>query len=131
MLHTLKRNYEPLGVLFHRVEQARMPDVHFRSYRSEGWLELKRGNRSLRERKVRLPFRPGQLVWAKRYVERGGLYVVMAMLDGQWHVLGNRPLSPLGFDRTFKPMYDWIEFVALSVSYDGPEDMPTTLFDRR
>jgi hypothetical protein len=62
-------------LMFQPIESSRtgigVPDWWFRTRHDEGWVEEKELRAPLKE-VVRIPWRPGQFEWMRRYVQLGG-----------------------------------------------------------
>jgi len=89
MYKTLKRKLDPLGILLQRIEIGAVgvgvPDVFYRTWNRDGWIEFKIAKRYPNNPILRVPFRPGQLGWIHRYVKlHGTVFLFFLVEDDLW-----------------------------------------------
>lgn len=66
--HKMKDKLSPMGVLLQRIEMDMVPDLFYRTYHKDGWIELKRIEKlPVRNPYIKVPFRPGQMNWIRIY----------------------------------------------------------------
>ena len=89
-------------VLIQRIETGStgigIPDFYFKTMYNEGWIELKeiKGNVS-REAIIKIPYRPGQFNWIKKYISLSGNVILICSIGEVWHC--------------FKGDYIWEEYM--------------------
>lgn len=87
----LKILSERLDILFQPIESGAtgigIPDIFFRTAGDEGWIELKEIEVTSYGAVV-VPFRPGQLPWARRYMRLRGKVILLATFRKSIYTLG-------------------------------------------
>ena len=86
MLKKLKRRIktESINVLLQPIESGRtglgIPDIFWKTDFNQGWIELKQVYVT-KYGKVVVPFRPGQLPWARKYIALNGNMILLATFE--------------------------------------------------
>lgn len=84
-------------VFFQRIESGvtgiGIPDVFFRTRSTEGWIELKSISTLKVRKKVKMPFRVGQLSWIERYRKLGGQILVFCFVNDSLAVIANNKIQ--------------------------------------
>ncbi len=58
----------PHGMILQRIEMDHVPDLFYRTYARDGWIEFKILNKyPIKSNIIKVPWRPGQMNWIKEY----------------------------------------------------------------
>jgi len=91
MYHKLTNKLPTKGTLLQRIEMDRVPDIFYRTWMEDGWIELKVLNSyPKRSSIVKVPFRPGQLNWIKTYrILNGNVFLFFYIENSLWVFKGD------------------------------------------
>ena len=87
MYHKMRDKLTYYGILLQRIEMDMVPDLFYRSWHQDGWIELKVVSRI--SDNIKIPFRPGQLNWIKGYKSlNGSVFLFLHYDDKLWIFTG-------------------------------------------
>jgi len=106
MYHKMVSKLSPKGILLQRIEMDRVPDIFYRTWMEDGWIELKvLKSYPVRKTYVEVPFRPGQLNWIRSYrVLNGNVFLFFYIENSLWIFKGD----------TIREKYQETEMIELS-----------------
>ncbi|MHA1302124.1 MAG: hypothetical protein ACTSPI_00280 [Candidatus Heimdallarchaeaceae archaeon] len=84
--HKMRDKLSGKGMLLQRIEMDHVPDIFYRTWHQDGWIELKTlKSYPIRKTYVEVPFRPGQMNWIKTYCSlKGNMFLFFYIENSLW-----------------------------------------------
>jgi hypothetical protein len=105
------------GIFVQRIESPMtgvgIPDLFFRTTQTDGWIEFKviQHPIKLEQKKIKIPFRPGQLNWIKNYVAMGGNAFLFISIDSSLFIFKNKNIERSYTQETFIKKAKYAQFL--------------------
>lgn len=83
MYHKMRDKLTVKGTLIQRIEMDHVPDIFYRTWHRDGWIELKVLDQYREQNHI--PWRPGQMNWIRSYrTLNGNIFLFLYCDDKLW-----------------------------------------------